>query len=446
MLTLETATRRFTEKFSESAQLTVAGRGVIPGGYSRTSFNFGPHAVFVTGGDGAYIDTVDGHRLLDLNNNFTVNILGHGDSVISDALIAAIPSGASFGNPVTEEAELAQILIDRIASIDMVQFSCSASESILSAVRVARAYTGRTKIAKFEGGYHGFTDPVSISGHPHDAAEYGSDDSPLPVADSAGIPAAVVEQVVILTQNDMAGTERILREHGYDLACVILELESGAGGHVVLRKEFVQMIRRVTAELGILLVLDETMNLRGAYNGMQSLYEVAGDLTVMGKIIGGGLPLGAVGGKSEIMQVMADGTVPISGTHHGHRLALVAGIACMRALDEAAYVRLNTMAARILSEVGEWTAARKSPFTIYGGGYSSLAYAYRTEPGLTVETQRDLWRNVDADKTQTFSLELANRGFFPVARGEISLSLAMTDDDITSFIEAVKEIVVEMEG
>lgn len=445
MLSLESATRRFSEKFAKSAQLTLEGREVIPGGYSRTSFNFGPHAVFVSGGNGAYIDTVDGHRLLDLNNNFTVNILGHGNAAINDALIAAIPSGASFGNPVSEEAELAQILIDRIASIEMVQFSCSASESVMSAVRVARAHTGRTKIAKFEGGYHGFTDPVSISGHPHGGEEYGSDSDPRPVADSVGIPIEVVEQVVVLTQNDLAGTERILRANADDLACVLVEFESGAGGHVVLRGDFVTMLRRVTAELGILLIIDETMNLRAAFHGIQSLYGVEGDLTVMGKIIGGGLPLGAIGGRADIMQVLADGRVPISGTHHGHRLALIAGIACMRALDVAAYERLNTMASRILSEVREWTASRKSPFTIFGGGYSSLAYAYCTEPGLTVETQRDHWRNVDADKTQTFSLELANRGFFPVARGEFSLSLAMTDDDVTSFIETVKDIITDME-
>jgi len=208
----------------------------------------------------------------------------------------------------------------------MVQFSCSASESLLSAVRVARAYTGRTKITKFEGGHHGFTDPVSISAHPHDAEEHGTDESPRPVVDSAGIPIEVIEQVVVLTQDDMAGTERILQENAEGLTCVILELESVAGGHMVLRKDFVQMIRRVTAELGILFVLDETMNLRGAYNGMQSLYGADGDLTVMGRIIGGELPFRAVAGKAAIMQVMADGTVPISGTHHGHRLALVAGI------------------------------------------------------------------------------------------------------------------------
>lgn len=446
MLTLENATARFTERFAESAHATAHGKTVIPGGYSRTSFNFGPHAVFVSSGNGAYIDTIDGHRLLDFNNNFTVNILGHGHPAISDALIAAIPHGASFGNPVAEEAELAELLIDRIASVEKVQFSCSASESVMTAARIARAHTGRSKIAKFEGGYHGFTDPVSVSVHTHEATAYGPDHDPRPVGDDAGVPQQTVDLVVVLTQNDLAGTERILREHADDLACVFVELESGAGGHVMLTDEFAQMLRRVTAELGIVLVIDETANLRAAYNGLQSVYGIDADLTVMGKIIGGGLPLGAVGGRAEIMSVLETGAVAISGTHHGHRLALIAGLACMRALDVAAYKRLNAMAARILTELSAWSAARNSPFTIFGRGFSSLAYAYCKAPGQTVTTHRDYWYKVDSDKTQAFSLELANRGFFPVARGELSLSLAMTDDDITAFIETVKDIIVDLES
>ncbi len=446
MLTLETATTTFTERFAESAKLTEHGKQLIPGGYSRTSFNFGPHAVFVTGGSGAYINTVDGHRLLDFNNNFTVNILGHGAQVITDAITKALPTGTSFGNPVAEEAELASILIERIASVEKVQFSCSASESVMSAARIARAYTGRTKIAKFEGGYHGFTDPVSVSVHTHEADEYGPEDAPLPVADDAGVPQQVVDQVVVLTQNDISGTERLLRLHAADLACVFVELESGAGGHVMLTDEFAHMLRRVTAELGVLLIIDETANLRAAYHGLQSLYGIDADLTVMGKIIGGGLPLGAVGGRADIMSVLENGKVAISGTHHGHRLALIAGIACLRALDQRAYAQLNGHAQRILDELRLWASERRSPFTIFGRGFSSLAYAYCKEPGQQVTTHRDYWHKVDAEKTQAFSLELANRGIFPVARGELSLSLAMTDDDISTFIDTVKAIIVDMES
>lgn len=443
-LTLESSLKRFTETFSVSADLTHQGRELIPGGYSRNSFNFGPHAVFADRGEGAYIETVDGRRLLDLNNNFTVNVLGHNHPAITSALIDAIPSGISFGNPSPAEADLARILIDRVPSVEKIQFSCSATESCMSAIRVARAYTGRTKVAKFEGGYHGFSDVLHISSHPNPARS-GPVDAPQPLPDSGGIPADHVDNTVILTQNDLDGCERTLRAHSDEIACVIMELQSGAGGLVVLDQDFVHGIRAITRELGIVLIFDETISLRASYHGLQGVYGITPDLTVMGKIIGGGMPLGAVGGSAEVMQVLEDGRVTISGTHHGHRLALIAGTACMRQLDEAAFERLNGLSSRILTELNEWATARDSPFAVYGKGFSHMAYGYMNEPGQTIRTHRDYWRNLDGEKTQIISLELANRGFFPVHRGEFSLSLQMTDDDITSYIEALKSIVQELE-
>lgn len=445
-LTVEKSLAAFTENFSVSAALTEDGRRLIPGGYSRNSFNFGPHAVFVDTGDGAHIDTVDGRRLLDLNNNFTVNVLGHNHPAITSALLAAIPSGISFGNPSTAEAALAEILIERIPSVEKVQFSCSATESCMSAIRVARAFTGRTKIAKFEGGYHGFSDVLHISSHTHSEEQGGPESAPKAVADSGGIPSGDLDNVIILVQNDPAGAERTLRAHAADIACLIVELQSGSGGLVALDQDFVEQLRALTTELGIVLIFDETISLRAGYNGLQGVYGVTPDLTVMGKIIGGGLPLGALGGSAEVMDVLENGAVSISGTHHGHKLALIAGAACMRALDAAAFERLNGFAARIMSELNAWSAERNSPFRVYGKGFSHMAYAYLNSPELSVRTHRDYWRNVDAERTQICSIELANRGFFPVHRGEFSLNLAMTDDDITSFIETLKAIVTDLEG
>ncbi|WP_341976038.1 aminotransferase class III-fold pyridoxal phosphate-dependent enzyme [Microbacterium sp. LWO13-1.2] len=443
-LSLESSLKRFSTRFAVSADLTREGKELIPGGYSRNSFNFGPHAVFAESGSGAYIQTVDGHRLLDLNNNYTVNVLGHSHRSVNDALLDAIPGGFSFGNPSSAEAALARILIDRIPSVEKIQFSCSATESCMSAIRVARAYTGRTKIAKFEGGYHGFSDLLQISAHPNPELS-GPADAPNALPDSGGIPDVDVQNIVALTQNDLASCERLLRANAEDIACVILELQSGAGGLVVLDQEFVEGLRALTTELGMLLIFDETISLRADYHGLQGLYGVVPDLTVMGKIIGGGMPLGAVGGSADVMEVLEDGRVSISGTHHGHRLALIAGAACMEALDRSAFDRLNGMAARVISEINEWSASRHSPFTMYGRGFSHMAYGYMREEGLSIRTHRDYWTNLDAEKTQIISLELANRGFFPVHRGEVSLSLPMTDDDITSFIETLKAIVEELE-
>ncbi|KQP68048.1 glutamate-1-semialdehyde 2,1-aminomutase [Microbacterium sp. Leaf288] len=444
-LTLESSLERFSQKFAVSADLTREGKNLIPGGYSRNSFNFGPHAVFAQSGDGAYITTVDGHRLLDLNNNFTVNVLGHGHPAVTSALIEALPGGFSFGNPSPAEADLARILIDRIPSVEKIQFSCSATESCMSAVRVARAYTGRTKVAKFEGGYHGFSDLLHISSHPNPSLS-GSPEAPIPQPDSSGIPTDDVDNVVLLTQNDLDGAEQILRSHPGEIACLIMELQSGAGGLVVLDQSFVEGIRALTEELGIVLIFDETISLRASFHGLQGVYGVTPDLTVMGKIIGGGMPLGAVGGSAEIMTVLEDGRVTISGTHHGHRLALVAGAACMNTLDEAAFTRLNGYATRIMTDLNEWSAERNSPFTVYGKGFSHMAYGYMNEPGLSIRTHRDYWNNLDSEKTQIISLELANRGFFPVHRGEFSLSLPMTDADITSYIESLKSIVGDLES
>lgn len=445
-VTLESSIERFSSTFARSADLTAEGRTRIPGGYSRNSFNFGPHAVFVEHGEGAYIETVDGRRLLDLNNNFTVNVLGHGHPAITGALTAAIPAGFSFGNPSREEGDLARLLIDRIPSVEKVQFSCSSTESCMSAIRVARAHTGRQRIAKFEGGYHGFSDMLHISSHTMPGQDAGTDAEPAAVPDSGGIPLTDVENVVVLVQNDLPGTERILRAHAHEIAGLIVELQSGAGGLVALDVDFVRVLRALTSELGIVLIFDETISLRAGYRGLQDVYGVTPDLTVMGKIIGGGLPLGALGGSAEAMSPLEDGRVIISGTHHGHRLSVIAGAACMTALDEAAFERLNGHARRIMTELNEWSAQRRSPFAVYGKGFSHMAYAYLNERDLTVRNHRDYWRNVDGEKTQTISLELANRGFFPVHRGEISLSVPMTDDDITSFISTMKEIVEDIES
>lgn len=443
-LTLDTAAAAFSERFAVSAKHTRIGSRAIPGGYSRSSFNFGPHAIFVKEGSGAYIETVDGRRMLDLNNNFTVNVLGHDHPAIRAALLDAIPGGFSFGNPGTAETRLAEILIDRVPSVERVRFSCSATESCMSAVRVARGYTGRTKIAKFEGGYHGFSDALHISSHTGPGDEGGTDEAPLPVADSGGIPANDVANTVILPQNDWVSCERILRANAGQLACLIMELQSGAGGLVALDRDFVARLRELTAELGIVLVFDETISLRAGYHGLQGVYGVTPDLTVMGKMVGGGLPLGALGGSAEVMRVLENGAVSISGTHHGHQLALAAGIACLETMDRAAFDRLNAHAARIVDEVNEWSQARGIPFAVYGAGYSHLAYGFFTGTDLRVRNHRDYWRRIDGEKTQTMSLELANRGIFPVHRGEFSLSLPMSDDDIGRVIETFTGVVEDL--
>jgi glutamate-1-semialdehyde 2,1-aminomutase len=221
---------------------------------------------------------------------------------------------------------------------------------------------------------------------------------------------------------------------------VILELQSGAGGVIVLDNEFVHGIRAITEELGILMIIDETITLRADYHGLQGVYGVEPDLTVMGKIIGGGLPLGAVGGHTKFFHVTENGQVHLSGTHQGHPLATIAGIACLDVMDKAAYDRLNSLAEWIKKELNEWSLEMGYPFMVYGV-FSFLGYAFTDEPGRELKSHRDFWNFANEDHILTFALEMATRGFFPVHRGQIALSLPMTDEDIDSFINTAKEIV-----
>ena len=443
-LTYESSLAHFLEAFAASKQYSEEAAAYIPGSYSRRTFNFGPHAVYVDRAEGAYLYTVDGRKLLDFNNNYTVSVLGYQNEAVDRAIWNAMKKGYSLGNPTVEESNLAKMLTERVASMEQVKFSCSASESCLSAVRIARAYTGKKKIAKMEGGYHGFIDELAFSAHPNPAASAKDLTALKPQAESAGILDDIAENIVLLTQNNIEASEQVLRAHADEIACVIMELQSGSGGIVVLEPDYVKKMRELTKELGIVLIFDETISIRADRGGLQNVYQVKPDLTVTGKSVGGGLPLGVVGGSKEVMSVVTRDEVKISGTHHGHRLACAAGIATLRQMDEHnLYEYLNALADRIKNELNAWAEERNYAFHVFGC-HSVIAYAFTKEPGQRIQTHRDYWRYTDAEKMQTFALEAAVRGYFPVHRGELSMNAAMTPEDITRFIADVKEIIVEM--
>lgn len=442
-LTYEQSLEHFLKTFQKSKEMSDEAAKYIPGSYSRRSFNYGPHAIYVNNAKGAYVYTVDGKKLLDFNNNFTVSVLGYQNEAVDQALIETMKKGFSIGNPTEEEGELARMLCERIDSFEKVKFFCSASEACVGALRIARGDTGKTKVAKMEGGYHGFLDDFSFSAHPNASKADDDLEHIVPQPESAGIPANRAEDVVLLTQNNIEVSEKLIREHADELACVVMELQSGSGGIVTLDKAFVKRIREITKELGIVLIFDETITIRAYKGGLQSWYGVKPDLTISGKTLGGGIPLGVVGGSNEVMDVVTKDIVQMSGTHHGHRLACAAGIAILKQLDDVAYKRLNSMGERIKNELNIWAKEKKIPFIVFGES-SVLGYAFTREIGQTIRTHRDYWLKSDAQKMQTFALEIAVRGFLPVHRGQLGLTLPMADQDITDFIETTKDIVSEM--
>ena len=442
-LTYEESLEHFLGTFKKSKEMAEKASQYIPGSYSRKSFNYGPHAIYVDKAEGAYVYTVDGKKLLDFNNNFTVSVLGYQNEAVDKAIIDTMKKGFSIGNPTDEEIELAKMLCERIESFEKVKFFCSASEACVGALRIARGYTGKNKVAKMEGGYHGFLDDFSFSAHP-DASKADDDLKNIkPQSESIGIPENRADDVVLLTQNNYEVCEKLIRKYADELACVVMEPQSGSGGIVTLDVDFVKKIRELTKELGILLIFDETIMIRAYKGGFQSKYGIIPDLTISGKTIGGGIPLGVVGGQSKVMDIVASDDVSMSGTHHGHRLACAAGIATLKQLDDAAYDKLNGMAERIKKELNSWAEEKKIPFIIFGES-SVIGYAFTKELGQKITTHRDYWKCSDGKKMQTFALEIAARGFLPVHRGQLGLTLAMTDQDITDFIETTKDIVEKM--
>jgi glutamate-1-semialdehyde 2,1-aminomutase len=396
-------------------------------------------------GEGAYIQTIEGHQLLDLHNCFSCNILGHNHPAVTEAITEFAPNGFCFGNPMEHEHKLAKILCERIESVEKVIFSCSGSEACLSAIRIARANTGKNKIAKFEGGYHGLGDEFLLSLHPDPALLAGPADRPLPVANSAGIPNYTAANVIVLPQNDLESCERILTENASDTAGVIMELQTGAGGVIDFDPDFVHGLRDVTQKLGILLIVDEVITLRAAFNGMQSLFGILPDLTVMGKIIGGGLPLGAVGGQEKYFRMHDEHLIYHSGTNHGHPLSTIAGIACMETMNKKAYKKLNDFGSRIKTELNEWADEKQYPFFVNGTG-SHLGYEITDEPNRKYKSCRDMMTFSNEDNMQIFAFEMANQGIFPMYRGQIALSMSMSKKDIDSFINTSKEILDALYG
>src|SRR6266480_2017493 len=316
-----------------SKELHERARSVLPGGVTRPSVYFDPFPPYVARGLGSRITDIDGNERIDFSNNYTSLILGHCPPSVVAAVQAQVARGSAFAAPTPHEVDLAERIIRRVPSVQRIRFASSGTEAVMFALRLARASTGRRKVAKAEGGFHGTSEYAAVSVSAHPAA--------------SGMTDGVVGDVVVFPFNDAEATEAIIRRHREDLAAVIIEPVLGSSGMVPARRDYLERLRDVTARHGILLILDEIITLRLAPGGAQSLYGIAPDLTVMGKIIGGGYPVAAFGGRADIMALLdpAGGRPPIpqSGTFNGNPIGMVAGAATLDALTPADYERLNTM-------------------------------------------------------------------------------------------------------
>ncbi|MEQ8232118.1 MAG: aminotransferase class III-fold pyridoxal phosphate-dependent enzyme, partial [Gammaproteobacteria bacterium] len=337
----------------------------VPTGTSRSLLHHPPFPFYVQEAHGVTSRDLDGNERIDFHNNYTTLVHGHGHPTVHAAIAAQLARGTSYSAPGAQEAALAAHLCARIAALDQVVFNNSGSEAVMVALRIARAATGRNRIGKFEGGYHGSSDFVMVGGH-----ELPAPDDPVRVSvphpDVGGLPAAACEDVVLMRYNDPQAVREAVTRHGDELAAIIVEPILGAGGVIPATREFLQVLREETARAGIVLICDEVITLRHAVGGAQGFYGLTPDLTTMAKTIGGGFPVGAVGGRRDVMRVVADGAVANLGTFSANPMTMAAGLATMELLDEAAIARLNVLGTRAREGLAAIIARHDLPAGVSG--------------------------------------------------------------------------------
>ncbi len=366
-------------KRSRSAELFAAAKNFIPGGVNspvRACRSVGCDPLFITRASGSRLYDADDNVYVDFVGSWGPMILGHAHPQVVEAVTAAAGLGTSYGAPTPAEIDLAAMVVEALPSVEKVRFVNSGTEATMSAVRLARGYTGKKGIVKFDGCYHGHADSFLVKA--------GSGVLTLGIPGSPGVPEDIVKNTISIPYNDIGTLEETLRRHSHDLACVIVEPVAGNMGVVPPEPDFLHKLRQLTRELSIVLIFDEVITgFRLAYGGAQEMFGVIPDLTCLGKIIGGGLPVGAYGGKRDIMDCVApDGPVYQAGTLSGNPLAMAAGIATLKLLQQpGVYERLNGKAAHFAAGLAE--VARKTGVPVTLNRVGSMMTGFFTAAAVT---------------------------------------------------------------
>jgi glutamate-1-semialdehyde 2,1-aminomutase len=425
---------RYGERTPDSRRAHERAMRVLPGGVSRNIVHHAPYPLFIESGRGAHLVDVDGNDYLDFIGNHTAMILGNGAPEVTAAVESQLARGTAWAAASRAEAILAELIVDRLPSAEHVRFAASGTEAAMLAVRLARAFTGRSRVAKFEGGYHGLGEFAMISVAP-DPAAAGPAAAPTSVA-AGGVTPAARDDVVVLPFNDAAAVEAILQRHAAELAAIVVEPVMGVAGTIAPAKGFLDLLRRLAHRHGIVLVFDEVITLRLAYGGAQALFGVTPDLTVLGKIIGGGYPIGAIAGRAEIM-ALCDPTRPdavlVSGTFHANPVALAAGAATLKLLTPETLARLNDRSGALMRQVAAILGRARTPLRLTSVG--SLFNLHANDAPVT-----DYRSSAGGNKEllKWLRLALLNEGVMLSARGMGCLSVPMTDADLRRFTAALE--------
>ena len=399
---------RFLDPASQCAQWYREAVRFIPGGTSKANLYMRPHPLYVRCGDGCWATDLEGVQRLDCINNFTALIHGHAFPPVVQAVTAQLGRGTNFAFSTPEELLLAKLLVERVPGLELVRFGNSGTEAVMMAIKAARAFTGRDRIAKIDGAYHGYYDDVQVSFH-STPPDWGSEDAPASLASSGGIPKHRVQETLVLPWNEADATERLLTHHRNELAAVIVDPLSNRMWFIPASPGYLKRLREVTRAYGILIIFDEVISLRVGYTGAQGRYGGDPDLTAMGKIIGGGFPVGATGGKAEVMAVFDPGTrgprILSGGTFSANPVTMTAGLAAMQAMDRPTFARLEDMGERLRGRLNDVFRKSGQPGQVTGEGslfrlmmVSRLLRSYRdtVEPGADRRSTRLFMALLDA--------------------------------------------------
>lgn len=425
---------------SKSENLYDAARKVIPGGVNspvRAFTGVGGVPLFVERADGAYLFDADGKAYIDYVGSWGPMVLGHNHPAIRNAVIEAVERGLSFGAPTEMEVKMAELVTELVPTMDMVRMVNSGTEATMSAIRLARGFTGRDKIIKFEGCYHGHADHLLVKA--------GSGALTLGQPNSPGVPADFAKHTLTCTYNDLASVREAFEQYPQDIACIIVEPVAGNMNCILPNADFLPGLRALCDEFGALLIIDEVMTgFRVALAGAQSYYDVEPDLTCLGKIIGGGMPVGAFGGRREIMEALAPtGPVYQAGTLSGNPIAMAAGFACLTEVSQPGIHQTLTELTEMLAS-GLLKAAKAENIPLVVNNVGGMFGLFFTD-APTVTCYQDVLK-CDVERFKKFFHLMLEEGVYlaPSAFEAGFMSVAHSKEDIRKTIDAARRVFAKL--
>jgi glutamate-1-semialdehyde 2,1-aminomutase len=426
--------QRYSDRTPKAKAHDEAAKRYLPGGDTRTATYFQPYPAYMERGEGCYLFDCDGNRYIDLLNNYTSLIHGHAHPRVIEAAQAQLAKGTVLGAPGEIQYRHASHLCGRIPSLEMVRYCNSGTEATLFAMRAARAYTGRDGFIKMDGGYHGSHDFVDVNVIP----DYMAQGRPTARVEH-GVPASVLSDIQVAPFNDLDAVEELLKQHQGKVAAIMVEPLLGAGGGIRPEPGYLQGLRDLADQYDVLLIFDEIITFRMSAGGMQLAEGVTPDITSVGKIIGGGFPIGAFGGRKEIMARFDPAhpqSLMHSGTFNGNNITLAAGLATMELYDQAEADRINALGERLAR--GFDTAFRDLGLKARSGGMGSVVLIHwgeeppRNSKEAAINMGRAGWL------PRLLHLELMNRGIYAAARGMFAVSTPMKEKEVDEAVAAVR--------